>query len=127
MADHVRFISKKHHPLPIGRDVREPVVELVGKYLLLVASVRLHSPDLHMACALGVEVDVFPVGRVFRTVIKAFGCSHSVLFTAGCGYRLDVELAVALANECEGLSVPRPTMPIGRRLLRDAARRSSAE
>src|SRR3984893_10963238 len=127
MAGYVRFISKKHHPLAIGLDVREPVVEIVGKYLLLVASARLHSPNLHMACALGVEVDVFPVGSVFRTVIKAFGCSQSGLFTARCGYRIDVELAVTLANECERLPIPRPTMPIGRRLLRDAARRSSAD
>src|SRR2546428_13851820 len=127
MAGHVRFISKKYHPLPIGRDVREPVVEIVGKYLLRVASVRLHSPDLHMAWSLGVEVNVFPVGRVFRTVIKAFGCSQSGLFAASCGYRVDVELAVALANECEGCSVRRPTMPIRRRLLRDAARRSAVD
>src|ERR1700716_3953733 len=125
MAGHVRFISEKHHPLPIGRDVWEPVVEIVGKYLLLIASVRLHSPDLHMACALGVEVNVFPVGRVFRTVIKAFGCSQSGLFAAGCGYLVDVELALALANECERLSIRRPTMPIRGRILRDAARRSA--
>src|SRR5882762_2023057 len=125
MTGHVPFISKKHHPLPIGRDVREPVVEIVGKYLLLVASVRLHSPDLHTACALGVEVNIFPFGRVFRTVIKAFGYGQSGLFAASCGYRVDVELAVALGNECERLSIRRPTMPIRRRFLRDAARRSA--
>src|SRR5207247_6694380 len=93
--------------------------------LLLFASVGSHSPDLHMPGALGVEVNVIPVGRIFRTIVQSLGGRQLLLLAACRGNRVDIEIAVPLADERKCLSIRRPAMPIRRRLLRDASRRAA--
>src|SRR5207237_10756162 len=45
--------------LAVRRNVREPVMLFIKRDLFLLASVRAHPPDLHVARALGVEINVF--------------------------------------------------------------------
>src|SRR3984893_11329123 len=114
MAGHVRTVSEEYHPLTIGRNVRKPVIEIVGENLLLLAAIGLHAPDLHMSGAFGVEVDVVAVRRVFGAVIQAFGRGQARLFAARYGDRVNIKVAIALADKGERLAVGRPTSP-GRR------------
>src|SRR5260370_13594765 len=53
--------AQEANPLTIGRDVREPIIVIVICYLLLVASVRLHPPDLHRTGARWFQVSVLPI------------------------------------------------------------------
>ena len=127
MASHIRAVGKEYHPLAVGRNVGEPVVEVVGEDLLLLAAIGLHAPDLHVSSTLGVEVNVFAVRRIFGTVIQSLGRGETDLFATGCGDCIDIKFAVALADEGERLAVGRPTMPVRRRLLRDPAWRSTSD
>src|ERR1035441_2342186 len=115
MAGDVLLIREEDHRLAIRRDVGEPVVEAVEGDLLLGAAVGVHAPDLHAAAALGVEVDVLAIGRIFGTIVEALGSSEASLFTSAYRDGVDVELAVTLGTVGECLAVGRPTMPIGRR------------
>src|SRR6266700_1592446 len=47
MPHHLLLIGEKNDPLSIQRRVREPVVIVIERHLLLLAAVRLHAPDLH--------------------------------------------------------------------------------
>src|SRR5258706_11903722 len=101
-----RFVeAQKHHPLSIRRNVREPVVVVVGKYLRLLAPVGLHSPNLHVPGALGIGIDVLTVRRIFRPVVETLGGGQASFFAAVDGYGVNVKLAVALAHESESFSV----------------------
>ena len=71
MIDDAFFIGEEDHLLAVGRDVREPVVQLVLGELFLVGAVGLHPPDLHRTGAVGVEVDELPVAGVFGAVVLA--------------------------------------------------------
>src|SRR5437899_12271549 len=107
--------------------MRKPIVLLPKCHLFLLASVRAHSPDLHVSRALGVEVNVLPVRRIIGTVIQSLGGGQPRLFSARCRNRIAVELAVSLTNERQCLPIRRPSMPVGRRLLRDPPRSSSRD
>ena len=85
--------------------MRKPVVEVVGENLLLLAAVRLHPPNLHVPGALGIEIDVLTIGRVFGAIVEAFGSCEARLITAGNRDCVDVEIAIALADEGEGLTI----------------------
>ena len=127
MALHVRLVGKKHHPSPIRRDVREPVVPLVDSDLFLFAPIGPHAPDLHVPGALRIKVDVFSVRRIFRAVIQPFGGRQPRFFAARNRDGVDIEIVVALPHERQGLAVRRPPMPVRRGSRSDAARRSSLD
>src|SRR6266403_4531003 len=127
MAGYARVIRQKNHLLPIGRNMRKPVVELVEGHLLLLASISPHPPDLHVPSALAVEINIFPVRRIFRAIIEALGLRQLRLFAACGRNRVDIELLIPLTNESQRLSVRRPPMPVRRRLLRDAPWRPAAD
>ena len=72
-ADDV-FEADEHHELAIRGDVREPVVAaVVGGDLFLLAAIRLHAEDLHLAGAVGIEINVLAIGGEFRAVLAARG------------------------------------------------------
>jgi hypothetical protein len=77
--------------------------------------------------ALGVEIDVAPVRRVFGTVVETFGGGKAGFLASGDGNGVDVEFLVALSDEGECLAVGRPAVPIRRSFLRDEARRASGD
>src|SRR5256885_11517533 len=93
------------------------------------ATTEIYTLSLHDALpiSLGVEVNVIPVGRIFRTIVQSLGGRQLLLLAACRGNRVDIEIAVPLADERKCLSIRRPAMPIRRRLLRDASRRAAAE
>src|SRR5438876_10371100 len=122
MSGHIFFIREKDHPFSIGRNMRKPVVVIVGEDLLLIAAVGLHTPDLHVSGALGVEIDVLTIGRIFGAVVKSLcGCKTSFI-TASYGNRVDIKVAIALADEGESLAIRRPAVPVRGSVLGDAAR-----
>src|SRR5580658_407997 len=99
MARDALVISKKYHPLSIRRDVREPVIEIVVRDLLLLASIRMHAPDLHVPGAFGIEVNEFTVRRIFRAVVQSLSGSQSRLISASHRNRIDIEVAVPLPHK----------------------------
>ena len=112
----------------------EPVVRIFAQHLLLVRSVRVHAPDLHVACPLGVEIDVSAVGREFGAIVEARCNGELGFIAAGCGNRVNVEVgsigaldlaaaalsgqdlivisALACKDEC--FAVRGPAVPVGR-------------
>ena len=86
----------------------------------------LHAADLHAAPAIGVEVDVFSIGRVIGVVAEAGACGESCLRSAVDGDGIDVAGAVgATAREGDCLAVGRPTVkPAG--VLGDEAGRAAS-
>src|SRR5208283_472912 len=127
MAGHVGVVGEEDHPLAVGGNVGKPVVVIVGENLLLLAAVGLHAPDLHVTGALGVEVDIFSVRGVFGTVVLALCRGKAGFFTSCRGNGVDVDFAFAFTDEGERLSVGRPSVPVGRRLLGEASRCSAGD
>src|SRR5690242_20610325 len=72
----------------------------------------MHAPNLHGAAALGVEVDELAIRRIFGAVVEAFRGGEARFGTAGSRNRVDVKVAVALADERQCFSVRRPSMPV---------------
>src|SRR5262245_19451778 len=107
--------------------MREPVVVLVGRDLLLVAAVGLHAPDLHPAGAIRVEVDGFAVGGELWAVVQPLGRRQAFLLAAFGGNAVYVELAVALTAEDERLAVRRPAVPVGWPRRRDELGRAAGD
>src|SRR5262245_48562781 len=104
------FVERnKHHPLPIGRNMWEPVVIFVVENLFLSAAIRLHPPDLHQSRAYRVEVDIIPIWRIFRAIVQAFGRSQASLISATYWNRINIKLAVTLGTICQPLSIWSPT------------------
>src|SRR3954462_16039407 len=95
----------------------EPVVEFVVGDLFLLRTVGLHPPDMHLAGAIGIEINPFAIGRVVGAVVEAFGGGEPRLRSASRRNSVDVELAIAFAAKRKGFSIGRPAMPIGRRLF----------
>src|SRR5271167_2574797 len=125
MADDVFVEGDENHLLAVGREVREPVVEFAKGDLLLVGALSEHTPDLHVSGALGVEIDVAAVGRIFGAVVEAFGGGETGFTAAFNGDGVDVEVFVALthvalADESERFAVRRPAVPVGGGALRNA-------
>ena len=98
------------------------LLKLVERDLLLVAPVRLHPPDLHVARAVGVEVDPLAVRRQLRAVVDAFGRGQPDFLAAIDGDLVEVELAVALPGVEQPLLVGRPAVEVRRRVRGDALR-----
>src|SRR5580700_515712 len=119
------IVRENHRPFSIRRNVREPIIQFVRRDLLLLAAVWAHAPDLRQAGTLGVEVNVFSVGRIFRAVVEAFRGRQPRLVAARDRNTVDVELTAALANEREPGAVGRPTVPIRRKILGDAPGRAA--
>src|SRR5258708_6772777 len=117
MALHARFKRHEYQLLSIRREVRKPIVLFAKRDLFLLASIGAHPPDLHVPGAFGVEVNVLSIGRVFRPIIQSLGGSKSRLLAAGSRNRVDIEIAIPLADERQRLPVPRPPMPVPRRFL----------
>ena len=86
-----------------------------------------HAPDLHLAGALGVEINILAVGRKFGAVVEAGGGGEALLFAASGGDGVNVELVVALAAEGEGFAIGGPAVPIGRAELGDLARSAAGD
>ncbi len=78
-----------------------------------------------MAGALGVEINVLPVRGIFGAIVETLRSGETSFVAAGDRNCVDVEIAIALANEGESLAIRRPAMPIRRSVLRDAARRAA--
>src|SRR5262245_6064572 len=127
MAFHIFLIRKEYQPFAVRRGVSEPVVVFVGDDGFLAAAVGMHAPNFHFSGAVGVEVDVFTVGRILRAVVEAGRGGEALFATAGCGDGVDVELAVALGTIRQRLAVRRPAVPIGRREWRDFARLAAGD
>ncbi len=127
VAGHARVIGEKDHPFPVRRNVRKPVVGLIRQNLFLLASVRLHAPDLHPPRALGVEIDELAVRRIFGAVIQSRCGGEADFLPAGYRNRIDIEVAVALPRKRDRLSIRRPSMPVRRRVLGNLPRRSASE
>src|SRR5450755_3943277 len=127
MADHFFSIREKNNPLAIRRGMGKPIIKCVGGDLFLRRAVRLHTPDLHLAGALGIEIDVSTVGRIVGAIVETFGGSQASFVAAGYGDGVDVELAVALADESESAAVWRPAVPIRWREFCDAFGSSSGD
>src|ERR1017187_567866 len=127
MAGDVFPVGEKNHPLAVGRNVGKPVVEFVEGNLFLSAAISLHAPDLHVAGAFGVEVNVFAVGRIFGAVVEAGSGGEASLAAAGDRDGIDVELAIALADESQRLPVRRPAVPIRGKIGREGGSRAAAD
>ena len=81
--------------------MRKPIVELVKSNLFLRASIGMHTPNLHVASAFGIEVNILPVRRIFRAIVQSFCRRKSGLFAAGKAY-LDLRQALCelgISNE----------------------------
>src|ERR1700688_257674 len=127
MAGDFGAVGEEDHPFAVGRNVGKPVVEIVEGEFLLTGAVGVHAPDLHVAGALGVEINIFAVGGIFRSVVETGSGGEAGLVAAGGGDGVDVEVAVAAAGEGELAAIGRPAVPIGRRILRDAARHAAGD
>ena len=113
MASHSLVVGQEYHPLAVGRDVWEPVVEVVVGNLFLQRSRTFHSPDLHGSGANGIEVDEGSIGRVFGAVVETLGGGEESLVAAREGVGLISNSAVALPYEGQRFAVRRPNMPVG--------------
>ena len=60
----------------------KPVVVVVGGYLLLIATVCVHAPDLHQPCPHRIEVDELAIGRIIGTVVQTNRGCQLRLFAA---------------------------------------------
>src|SRR5271163_2195990 len=127
MSADVSLIGEEDHPLSVGRNVREPIVVAVGSDLLLFRAVGLHAPDLHHAGALGIEINIFSIGRIFGAVVEALGGGETRFFASGGGNGVDVKIAVAFPDKGESSAVRRPAMPIRGRTLGDAPGSTAGE
>ena len=127
MSGDIFFVGEEHHPLPIRRNVREPVVEFVRRDLFLPAAVGMHAPDLHGADALGVEVNVFAIRRILRPIVESLGRSQAG-FVSACDWDgVDIEISVSLSYERQRGSIRRPSMPVGRGIFRDPPGRAALD
>src|SRR5450631_738447 len=95
----------KNNPLAVRRNMREPVVEFVVGYLFLSAAVGFHSPDLHRAGAYGIEINIFPVRGIFRTIIKTRGISETCFRSAGGRNFIYIKFPVSFAAEYKCFSI----------------------
>ena len=73
--------------------MREPVVEGVGSYPLLVTAIDVHPPDLHGSRANRVEVDQPSVRSELGTVVQPVGRGQAMLGASICGNRINIEVA----------------------------------
>src|SRR5258705_2821200 len=106
--------------------MRKPVVELVGRDLLLLAAVGSHAPDLHRAAALGVEINPAAIGGVVRALVEGF-CSREPPLPAAAGSKaLNFETAVAVRAINQRLSLRRPARPIRQTGICDSTRQGDA-
>src|SRR3984885_8754843 len=127
MAGLAFVVGEEDHRLTIGRNVRCPVVQIVGGDLLGTGAIRMHAPDLHIPAAIGIEVNVLAVRRVIRVVVNFGACGEGRLGSTVRGDGVDVS-AAALdgAGEENRPAIRRPAMPVGAWILGDESRRSSA-
>jgi len=78
--------GNEQHPFSIGRYMREPIMILIKGQLLLAFAIGFHSPDLHGAGDIRIVIDVFAVGRIFRSVhvgMVAFGQQRLFIILQG--------------------------------------------
>src|SRR5215470_6635669 len=92
----------------------KPIVCIIRDYAFLSRAVWMHTPDLHGACALRVEIDVLAIWRVVRPVVQAFGRGQANFFSAGGGDGENVEVGVSFTYKGERLAVRRPAVPVRR-------------
>src|SRR6267378_4933875 len=109
---HGQWKGDVHDPLAVGRDVREPVVEVVVRDLLLPGPVGPHAPDLHPSAAHRVEVDVLAVGRVLRSVVESRHGGEADLVATVDRNLVNIEVAVSLADVHEPTSIGRPSVQV---------------
>src|SRR6266550_6421161 len=97
--------------------MREPVFPGIAGHAFRFAVVRTgtlrrESPDVPSTRAIAIDVDPFSVGRVVRTVVKARARSKPLLFAAGRGNTVDVEISATLSNKSQPSPVGRPAVEI---------------
>ena len=73
MTFHVFFERNENERFTIRRRMREPVVEFVVGELRLLVPVGDHSPEVHAAGAIRVEIDVLPIRRILGAIVEALG------------------------------------------------------
>jgi len=105
MALNFLWKRDKYHLRSVRRDVRKPIVEFTVCDLLLFAAIGAHFPDLHVAGAHGIEIDVLSIGRIFGAVIEALCGGKPFFFASLRRDGVNIEFTVALADESESLSV----------------------
>src|SRR5262245_42926325 len=104
----------------------KPVVVIIDGDLRLLASIGLHSPDLHPARSLGVEIDILAVRRVVGAIVQTRRRGKTLLFSAFNRNCVDIELIVPLTAEGQCLAVCRPSVPVGWSKLSDPPRRAAS-
>src|SRR5258708_36886029 len=106
MAGHVLWIGEKHNPFSVRRWMREPIVIIVSRDLLLIGAVRLHPPDLHRTAAFGIEINIFAIGGIVRSVVETFGRRQPLFLTVSIGIGcLDIKFPISLRTIRERLAV----------------------
>src|SRR5436190_7236809 len=107
--------------------MREPVVIIVLGDLRLIAAIGVHAPDLHQAGPLGIEVNIFFIQRVFRSIIQTGGVGQPEFGSASSRDRVNIEFLVSLAAKSQRFSVRGPAMPVRRARLGDLPRFAAAD
>src|SRR6185437_15461298 len=129
MPLNIRIVSEKFQPLTIRRNMREAALEAVVRDLLLIASVRIHPPNLRGAAPLGAEVNVFSIRGIGRAVIYSLGGGQAGFLAARGRNCIDVVVAVTQADKRDCFSMRRPSMPVriwpGNRSRRSAINRQN--
>src|SRR5262249_18507265 len=81
----------------------------------------------HVSRALRVEVDISSVRRIFGAIVQSLGGRHPFLISTCSRNRINIEVAVALADERQRLAIGRPSMPVGWRLVGYLSRRAASD
>src|SRR5262245_46020978 len=103
----------------------KPVIVLVAGHLFLLAPIRFHPPDLHVARASRTEVNVSPIRSILGTIIESLCCRQPDLRSAARSNLVDVELAAAASRKHKELAVRRPPVHVRGPLGRDSKRLSA--
>ena len=118
-----RGIGDVHHLAAVGRDMGEPVFEVVaddhlGLGIVRASAISRQTPDGFFAGAIGIDVDPFAVGRIVGAVVVVDVRGESLLHSPGSGQAVDVKLTatVALGHEGERLVVRRPAVEVAGRI-----------
>src|ERR1700761_2099287 len=96
--------------------MREPVVIIIIGYLLLLAAVRFHPPDLHKTGTHGVEIDILPIGGILGAIVQTWRSRQSYFLTACCRYFIHIELPVPFPAKNKVFSIRGPAVQIRRPL-----------
>jgi hypothetical protein len=105
-------IGEEHEPLAVGRGVWEPVGVTVVGNSFLVAAIRSHPPNLHVAGSNRVEVNAPAVGREIRPIVETGRIRQALLLSTLDRNGVDIKVPVALGAVSQSLAIRRPAMAV---------------